>query len=194
MTSNKQQDRRAQVAFARLELVSHGKTASLNSTGGGADSTKARGGHCPSGEGHPAVDDLRDEYRRCLTDDGRDRIIERAENARDEIAIRPTGPAPKTDVSVQELVLTKGQGYEPQQVANHFGLAVGFVVRIRKRAGRDGDTGELLPDQGAQKRDREQGDMTRALDLIARGYSERDAARFSGVHRTQLRRALGKAA
>lgn len=97
--------------------------------------------------------------------------------------------------ALQQLIVEEGEGWPPEDVGRRFRLAPAFVRRLRVRAERDPDTGRPI-DEGAATE--AQKDMAardeRCRQLASEGKTQRQIAMLLRLHRTQVRRALGKAA
>jgi len=152
-------------ANALLPVVSHD----------GPDSTP------PTGTPHPA-DVLADELDRA----GEDAIaigyvIERARLELDALRRPLAGPAGESAVDLAAEVVAGGEGWHALDVAIALRCTPTFVRRARLAAGRDPERGSALPPVEANGSPVEFG-----VQLLAAGYSVRQASAISGVARSTL--------
>lgn len=176
--------REARQVLAEMELLSYGKTASLNSSGLGGEKENP----VPQGDADPLADQWRFILLRCAAHDLEDLVRE----ARDELdGIRRRDPALLVE-SVEEprtaweaRLVEEGEGYEARHVATSFLCGVKDVMRVRLAAGRDPSDGRLTFSEDK---------VARVKKLAAGGLSEREIQAQTGVAKTTVRRIIGRAA
>ena len=125
--------------IAELELLAHGKTATIDGSGGHSDEPMG----CPPGERSPPHDYWRGVLGRALGDDhALTKVLEGA--TRELESWRPSPreatPGETTDQFEQRLV-KEGEGWAVQDVANHMKTTPKIVRRVRREAGVDEVTG-----------------------------------------------------
>jgi DNA invertase Pin-like site-specific DNA recombinase len=172
--------REARQILAEMELLSYGKVASWNSSGGKGENENP----VPQGDSNP----LHEIYERLfLATPSRDALERQVEIARIELEqIRrrdPSTPVPEEGRDAwEERLIDEGEGHEAKVVATSFGTSVAVVTKLRKKYQRDPNLGlhlshEDLPPEGKKKR---------AVELHANGVSTRQIAQLVGVHQTQV--------
>lgn len=181
-----------------LEMVSHGTVAAVGySTFGKSDEAV----NPPGANGCEHLH-WRGLWERAATDDARATVLA---NAQDELH-RLTGHDPKVKVLQQkaeqegetqgqflERIVEEGEGWDAREAAVHFRCLERTVRRTRREHGRDPDRGYETAETKARKQ-LDPDHVGRARDLKDKGVSERNIALILDLHKTQVRRALGKAA
>jgi hypothetical protein len=133
--------REARQVLAEMELLSYGKAASWNSSGGKGENENP----VPQGDANPLHEAWRLRFERCKILD----LAYEVELAREELsAIRRRDP----DIVVpeegrdawEERLIEEGEGYEAKVVATSFSTSVQVVVKARKKHKRDPNLGYLL--------------------------------------------------
>jgi hypothetical protein len=158
-------DREMNRVVLRLLLVQHGNTSNFSGTSAGHASSKP-----PTGEAHPIVEQLVEEYRRALSETDKRRVLRRAKA---EVAALHRPHTTVEDVkSLDEVVIEDGVGFDPRMVAQRFGLSEHHVRRIRQRAGRIADDGTKPPDEDLTREDR----LREARRMKNNGMSTRQIA------------------
>ena len=215
-------DRGLRVVLAQLELVSTAPTQRLDPGCGSGDDTstgvwaphervrwRLAGVELGLRRRLDATEAIGDAWQRELRRqaahlwrlEAREAILQAAQDDLEALTGRNgQPPAPRTAQldepgALQRMVVEEGEGWPVEDVARRFRLAEAFVRRLRMRAERDPDTGHPLDEGAAQEA---QQDMAareeRCRQLWSEGKTQRQIAMLLGLHRTQVRRALGKAA
>lgn len=167
--------------LAELELLSHGKTASYNSSGAGETTAVL-----PHGELKPPHDYWRDRYHAAGKHE-RPGILEHAQR---ELEIWKKRQAPAEDSwNERDAILTDGEGFEASVVARRFGRSTTYVMKLRTKDDREAEFG--LPTQFARAKDNS---AERVQNLASRGCTLNQIAMQTGLHKTQVQRILKKAA
>jgi hypothetical protein len=164
--------------LAELELLSHGRTQSFNSSGRGKSTAVL-----PFGESAPAHLHWRLEWER----DPSRRTLEAARAELEAWRVRQA-PAETDGSTWEDWVIRDGEGYAVAQVAQKFTIAEARVRRIRLKYGRDSEYG-MAETEVPRDDSRE-----RILNLAARGCTLRQIEMQTGKNRETVRRWLRKAA
>lgn len=183
------QDHEMRGILLRLELLSHGATQAWNPSGGQSGEPDDRIITILLIHDTPPHIHYRNLYEQQQTHADRETIITQA---RDELK-HWTGHTPRPRIegkTLVELILEDGEGWEPEIVAQRFGVDPGFVRRKRMVAGYDTETGKASSPTITEPADR----LERAKDLRQRGLSTRQIALILGCHQTQVMRWIKKAA
>lgn len=163
----------------RLELVSHGTTQAWNPSGGHSgepDDKIAAQAQRPEKPPHIRWWII---YHRQTTDAGRLEVIT---DARQELESWTRRTAPRIEgKTLVELILEDGEGFEPQVVAQRYGVDVAFVRRKRMIADKDTETG-----RAAQPHDGSVARCEEARELRRRGMSSRQIALILGVSQSAV--------
>jgi hypothetical protein len=176
-------DREIRQVCAELELLSHGKTVSYNSSGRGESDAVV-----PQGEASPPHLEYKARWTDAPDDHHRQRVLDearqylRAWKKREE-------PAEGDGSTEDDWIVRDGEGYEAEQVARKFNTTVSRVRKLRMADDRDTEFG--LPTRFAP---RQAATPERIQNLADQGCTERQIAFQAGVSKTTVRRALGKAA
>jgi hypothetical protein len=162
--------------LADMTLLSYGSTTSWSSSGGGDGPEK------PSGDSSPLAEHWLAEWER-------DPSHETVERARAELASvrRRQAPASGDDSTLDDWVLKDGEGFAVEQVAGKFRIAAARVRRIRLKAGRESEFGQVVDVAAARDSSEE-----RVAYLDGRGCSWREIAAQTGLHKTQVQRILAR--
>lgn len=177
-----------------LELVSHGATASVGySTGGKSDEIVLPEGCAGAEHLH-----WRWAWNAAKTDDGRQAVLRAAKGELErltghsaEVKSKQRQSTGETHGELCDRIVKEGEGYTTNEAAVHFRCLERTVRQARKNGERDPDRGY----ETATSRSRvDEKASARARDLRSQGISERNIAMITGLHKTQVRRALGKAA
>jgi hypothetical protein len=124
-----------------MELLSYGKTASLNSSGRGENENPV-----PQGDSHPLHEYWRDQFEWALQENLEERVV----MARTELnEIRRRDPAttvvPEEGRDAwEERLIEEGEGYEAKVVATSFSTSVAVVTKARRKHQRDPNLGRHL--------------------------------------------------
>lgn len=171
----------------RLELLSYGSTQAWNPSGGHSGEPDDRIITLVLVHDQPPHIHYRDQYAAQTTPADRAKVIE---EARLELKHWTGHERPRIEgKTLVELILEDGEGWEPQIVAQRFGVDAAFVRRKRMIAGYDTETGKPST-KTTEPADR----LERARDLRQRGMSTRQIALILGCHQTQVMRWIKKAA
>jgi hypothetical protein len=164
--------REARQVLAEMELLSYGKAASWNSSGGKGEKENP----VPQGDSNPLHEFWRREFERA---EGYEELMCCLDAARIELdAIKRRDPSLDEDVveeprtAWEARLIEEGEGYEARHVATSFMTGIKDVMRIRRQHGCDPNDGRKLELEG----------------------SERDLAKRLGVSKTTARRLKGRAA
>ena len=128
--------------LARLELLMHGKTASLDSSGGVADRNPV-----PQGEARPLADQWRRIFHLCA-DHELPSLIEKAQKElqsilrRDPATLQGIEEEPRD--AWEKRLIEDGEGFEARHVATSFRTSIDTVVKLRRREHRDPNLGHHL--------------------------------------------------
>jgi hypothetical protein len=130
--------REARQILAEMELLSYGKVASWNSSGGKGENENP----VPQGDSNPLHEFWRDLFT--LVSD--EQLHAHVANARKELeAIRrrdPATPVPEEGRDAwEERLIDEGEGHEAKVVATSFGTSVAVVTKLRKKYQRDPNLG-----------------------------------------------------
>lgn len=211
MTAREDVDRRMRQALLELDMVAGAKAASYEprSRSGATSSVVLTGGNDPARAGSEA-----DYYRRAygppfnrpsfrhpgaVDDHAREQLVKAARETLDKLRghARPARPAGETTEQRIRRMLVETEGMAPHQVTTtrfcDIAPSARHVRHLRRRNGRDPETGALNPQQPvAMPRLAAELRIRRVQDLRRRGYSVRDAARTLGVSAKTIERDLGK--
>jgi hypothetical protein len=130
--------REARQILAEMELLSYGKVASWNSSGGKGENENP----VPQGDSNPLHEFWK--FKFLLAHDVR--LPELIDRARDELeAIRrrdPDTPVPEEGRDAwEERLIDEGEGHEAKVVATSFGTSVAVVTKLRRKYQRDPNLG-----------------------------------------------------
>jgi len=133
--------REARQVLAEMELLSYGKAASWNSSGGKGENENP----VPQGDAHPIHEAWTLIFASCAEHDLGDLI----RRARDElVSIRRRDPdivVPEEDRDAWEVrLIEEGEGYEAKVVATSFSTSVQVVTKLRRKFDRDPNLGLTL--------------------------------------------------
>jgi hypothetical protein len=167
--TREQLDREMRDVLIRLSLVSQMPAHAYGAGGGHPSSCE------PTGNSRPTYERLRSDYEHATSNAERQRVLDRAkaELAPGKHAISQSIEA----LSLDEIIIEDGEGYDAEQVAQRFGLAVPHVRRIRQRAGRRPDNG-TNPDSERLPREQRRSEAHR---MRAKGMTQRQISRILGV-------------
>jgi hypothetical protein len=171
--------REARQILAEMELLSYGKCASWNSSGGKGENENP----VPQGDSNPLADEWHQKFAEAHPAELAT-LVWLAQGELDAIRRRdPATPVPEEGRDAwEERLIDEGEGHEAKVVATSFGTSVAVVTKLRKKYQRDPNLGlhlshEDLPPEGKKKR---------AAELHANGVSTRQIAQLVGVHQTQV--------
>jgi transposase len=133
-------DVQMRTVLMRLELLSHGSTQAWNASGGHSGEPDDRTITMVLVGDEPPHLRYRRLYGTATTDEARIRIVTEAETELTSWLRRKE--LPKTTISLVDLILEDGKGYEPDLVARRYGVDAAFVRRQRARKDLDTETGE----------------------------------------------------
>jgi transposase len=167
--------------LAEMTLVQYGSTTSWSSSGGGDGPEK------PSGDSRPLVDEWRERWER----DPSDRTLQGARDALDAWKRRPTQDT-GDDTTVEDWVLSDGEGYTAEQVARNFGIADSRVRRIRMRNNREPEFGKST--ETVTRAERKDQSRVRVITLASQGMTIRQIHVVTDVPRETVRRWIRGAA
>jgi hypothetical protein len=174
--------RDARQVLAELELISHGKCASYNSSGAG-ESTAV----LPQGESRPPHEYWRGRFNAASTDY---ELADLVRQARDELEAWRVRQEPAEDCwNERDAILKDGEGFEASVVARRFARSVTYVMRLRAKDDREAEFG--LPTRFAAVKDNS---SDRVQNLASQGCTLRQIAMQTGLHKTQVQRMLKAAA
>lgn len=177
-------DRDFRQVLAELELLSHGKTAALNSSGAGENTAVL-----PYGETRPPHEYWRARYAAAAETD-RAGILE---HARRELDIWKKRQAPAEDTwDEKDAILKDGEGFSAADVARRFQRSVTYVMKLRddaKDPRREPQFGMPIDMSPVKDNSRE-----RVLNLAAQGCTLRQIEMQTGKPRETVRRWLKEAA
>lgn len=163
--------------LVEMALLQHGSTVSYNPSGSGQPESRA-----PSGDGRPLADVWRDEW---VARPFRETVD--AARAELEAWKKRQAPALTDESTLEDWVLADGEGYAVAQVAGKFGLAEARVRRIRLKAGRESEFGQVVDVKAEKDRSEE-----RVAYLADRGCSWKQISDQTGLHKTQVQRILAR--
>lgn len=140
--------REARQVLAEMELLSYGKAASWNSSGGKGENENP----VPQGDAHPLHEFWRREFEEA---GGYEELMCCVDAARVELdSIRRRDPdtiVPEEDRDAwEERLIEEGEGYEAKVVATSFSTSVQVVTKARRKHRRDPNLGyhlERLPEE-----------------------------------------------
>ena len=132
------------------------------------------GGNRPSGSSSPYYEASARLYHDCLSDDGRVAVVA---NAKKAIQTRRLS-GPSEDLTLDEIVIDDGEGFDAEHVAQRYGLSAAHVRRIRTRAGRGADDGASVEAASGLTRAERQTEVRRLRD---KNLSQRQIAARLGV-------------
>jgi hypothetical protein len=162
--------REARQVLAEMELLSYGKAASWNSSGGKGEKENP----VPQGDSNP-LHEIWSVTFRTADDDQMPGLVNLARLELDAIKRRDL-EAPSTveepRAAWEARLIEEGVGYEARHVATSFMTGIKDVMRIRRQHGRDPNDGRKLELEG----------------------SERELARRLGVSKSTARRLKGRTA
>jgi hypothetical protein len=173
--------REARQVLAELELISHGKCASYNSSGAG-ESTAV----LPQGESRPPHEYWRHRFQ-AASERELPGLVREARGELEAIRVRQEPASDTWDEKA--AILEDGEGFEASVVARRFQRSVTYVMKLRRDHEREAEFG--LPTQFA--RPKEDG-RDRVLNLASQGCTLRQIAMQTGLHKTQVQRMLKQAA
>lgn len=178
--------REARQVLAELELISHGKTAALNSSGAGENPNVL-----PFGESRPPHEYWRGRFNDASTDY---ELADLVRQARDELAAWRVRQAPVTDTwDESDAILKEGQGHAADVVARRFQRTTTYVRKLRLSEGRESEFG--LPIENEPTRAETKAiDRERVTNLASRGCTLRQIKMQTGVPTETVRRWLREAA
>jgi hypothetical protein len=165
--------REARQILAEMELLMHGKTASLNSSGRGGERNPV-----PQGEAHPPAEYWLARFRGASFDEISS-VLHAARAELERIKRRDTTVVvqEETREEWETRLLRDGEGFEARDVAVKFSCAVQDVTRIRTRAGRDPNLGKVD-----------------VRELAAQGLTVREIAERTGMSKSAVHRAIDRSA
>lgn len=167
----------ARQVLAELELVSHGSTQAWNSSGQHGESQAV----LPHGESRPPHLHWRAQFEAATPE----QIPALVRQAREELDALTKSKPTTASTDIDAVVIEDGEGWEPEPVGHRYGLTAAHVRRIRTRADRDPETGQVTTDAGttsvtpAERR-------VRARELHAKGLTLRQIAMHLRVHHTTV--------
>jgi hypothetical protein len=172
--------------LARLELISHGTTQSWSPSHGGEKEVAF-----PPGESKPPHVRWRERWEKATDEDGRMAAWSGARNELESLTTRHITEVPvESEEQLAKRIVTDGEGWTVEEVAQRMRCTTTFVRRARLKDGRDIGTGmkpeEMIEDLVVKRE--------RARELAERGLTERQIAMHTGLSKTTVRRVLGKAA
>lgn len=174
-------NRDARQVLAELELISHGKSASYNSSGAGETTAVL-----PQGEARPPHEYWRREFEAASPSD----LPGLIRDARSELDAWKRRQAPVADAwDERKAILEDGEGFSADVVARRFQRSVTYVMKLRRADDREAEFG--MPTRFVQHRD---DGRDRVLNLAAQGCTLRQIAMQTGLHKTQVQRMLKQAA
>lgn len=162
--------REARQVLAEMELLSYGKAASWNSSGGKGEKENP----VPQGDSNPLHEIWRDLFAR-VDDEHLEIQVSIARHELDAIKRRDSSseaPAEEPRVAWEARLIEEGEGYDLKHVAISFSTSIQHVKAVRKKHGRDQLSGGPLNIEG----------------------SERALARRLGVSKSTARRLKGRTA
>jgi hypothetical protein len=170
--------REARQILGEMELLMHGKTASLNSSGRGGERNPV-----PQGEASPPVDYWLGRFRTAALEEVAG-LVQAARHELERIKRRDTTVVvqEETREEWEARLLRDGEGFEARDVAVKFNCAVQDVTRLRRRAGLDPNLGEAFRPVDAPLEEKKE----RVLEMRRAGVSTRQIAQAVGVHQTQV--------
>jgi hypothetical protein len=177
--------REARQVLAELELISHGKCASYNSSGAG-ESTAV----LPQGESRPPHEYWRHQFAAATERELPGLVRE----ARKELEAWRVRQAPVTDTwDESDAILKEGQGHAADVVARRFQRTTTYVRKLRLSEGRESEFG--LPIESEPTRAETKAiDRERVSNLASRGCTLRQIKMQTGVPTETVRRWLREAA
>lgn len=165
--------------LAEMALLPHGATASYNPSGSGGDSSESQGGKRPPGESYPEQERLRDEYIRCWTDHGRDRVIEKAREYLRTFRGYGRKRVEGENATERDARIVKSyEGWSDSDVANAERMLPREVRRIRQAADREPATGK--PNQPARISGSTTDRYAEIQRLLAAGHTTRQITLLLG--------------
>jgi hypothetical protein len=132
--------REARQILAEMELLSYGKVASWNSSGGKGENENP----VPQGDSNPLHEQWGQRFRAAYGSDAA--LLPLVVAAREELdAIRrrdPDTPVPEEGRDAwEERLIDEGEGHEAKVVATSFGTSVAVVTKLRRKYQRDPNLG-----------------------------------------------------
>lgn len=145
----------------------------------------------PAGGKHAPHIQYREEWDRAITLDEEQRVYSAAKKELEAWTRRQSTAivAGETQDQLEKRIAKEGEGWTVEEVAQHCRVTPTFVRRARLKDGRDVRTG-VKPEDVKSVFEAED----RALDLAAKGYTERQIAMLTKLSKTTVRRVCGKAA
>ena len=162
-------DHEITAVLLQLELTSQGTTPSYNRAGGHSDDIPDP----RSGDPNPPHLEYRERYDRATTDVKRREVISAAEEELRTIRHTQAKAVAEPEEAWERRLIKDGEGFDAQTVAVRMNTGVKRVWSVRKRNGRDKDTGKL-PE--AEERLSAQARTERARVMKDRGMSARQIA------------------
>jgi hypothetical protein len=187
-------DARMRDVLLQLALISQGRTASYNSSGGSeVDYTpitfNAAGDVVPISRDQAPHEHFARLYDAAESDDARQRVCDQAAKLLDDIR-RSSGDPGRAETRQQLFarIVAAGEGWPAQDVANRMRCGVTLVRKAREEAGRETETGQLLRNGRELTPEQRQAEIER---LMADGLSARQVARALRLSYSTVLRALG---
>lgn len=172
-------DAQMRTVLLRLEMLSHGATQAWNPSGGHSGEPDDRVVTMVLRHDEPPHLKWKRIYRVTLGADAKEQVVKDAAKELEEWCKRPAAPAGSK--SFVEIMIEDGDGYEPQIVAQRYGVDIAYVRRQRARAGRDTETGrKLAPVDESSDR------PAKARELRRRGMSTRQIAFILSVSQSAV--------
>lgn len=180
-------DRRIRLVLARLELLSYGAVASMDSSGGKG---KPTGGDKPKGWRAYRDDDelevphirFRVEYERAVDNVAREGVCEAAEAALKALTEpRKAQAKGETLAQLQARILKDGQGWSVKDAALGFRVTETFVRKVRAEGLRRLDDGRPLPSSSMS-----------LAEMVEKGWAVRRVAEVMGWSVMTAQRRMAK--
>jgi len=185
---NQHQDREMAQIIAHLSLLSYGSTTAWNASG-----TTGKPGsrilHVAM-LGEVAHEHYRDQYNSAATDHARDEIITDARRHLHREIRQAERKAGEDDAAARKRCIKDCEGWPAQDAAGHMRRTTRWVIQARKLEDRDANTGHR---QAAALVRVEEWEI-RAIELQEQGGTVRSIAMRLGVSKSNIHRALRRAA
>lgn len=187
-------DARMRDVLLQLALISQGRTASYNSSGGAeVDYTPiaftAAGDVVPLSRDQAPHEYYARAYDRAETEEARERVYKAAAQLLDDLR-RSSGDPGRVETKQQLFarIVNDGAGWHAQDVANRMRCGVTLVRKAREEAGRETETGRPLRNGRELTHDERHAEIER---LLADGLSARQVARALRLSYSTVLRDIG---
>lgn len=185
--------------LAKLEAVSYGTTQGFEpiASKGGFGDRDGGTGHPPGGSLKPAHEMYANAWNEATTDEQRQAVFDEARSELDRTTRRtvPESFTEKPELPHERVarLLKLGEGIPLNEAAYRLRCSPSELRDVRNTAGRDAQTGRLLPERPSQRLKREER-QARVRELADRGLSARQIGQIIQCHHTTVAADLRKAA